>query len=143
MYLYPAERETPYERADLAGVGDFVAALDGRTVSQSELQELLECYGPAEVEVEKYAAFLESGPWAAAREETLREGADFLEPAILDADVDRYAELRKARKPTDGLFVPVPRRLIQGALGRWPPVARAAHYDRQYGFLDTPREGGA
>ena len=139
VLLYPPESEKPYSSDDLAGVPEFVAALDGKTVSQSELQVLLEKHGPSDVEVDRYAAFLESGPWAMSREESLREGADFTADAILDTDTEVYRQLNKGRKPTDGLIVPVPRRFTAQAerIDRYA-VAPASHYDERWGFMEKP-----
>jgi CRISPR-associated endonuclease/helicase Cas3 len=126
----------------MEGVAEFLKAVDGQALSQSRLRELLEQYGPREVEVERYAAFLEGGPWACSREASLREGVDFTVPAILDRDVEAYLALARGRQPTDGLFVPVPRRLARTdpRLGSWPPVGPASHYDPQFGLLDAPLE---
>lgn len=140
--VYPAQDQAPYRKDDMEGVAEFLKAVDGQALSQSRLQELLEEYGPREIEVERYAAFLEGGPWACSREASLREGVDFTVPAILDRDVEAYLALGRARQPTDGLFVPVPRRLARTdpRLGSWPLVGPASHYDPQFGLLDAPLE---
>jgi CRISPR-associated endonuclease/helicase Cas3 len=142
VFFYRAENAAPYKKDDLVGLDEFLEQLDGQQVSQAYLQELLEEYGPRIVEVERYAAFLESGPWASSREEPLREDLDFTVSAILDKDVEHYLELQAARRPTDGLLVPVPRRLAQKdeQLGQWLRVAAATHYHWQWGFLDKPVE---
>ena len=144
VHVYPAQEQTPYRADDMEGVAEFLKAVDGQALSQSRLRELLEQYGPREVEVERYAAFLEGGPWACSREASLREGVDFTVPAILDRDVEAYLALARGRQPTDGLFVPVPRRLARTdpRLGSWPPVGPASHYDPQFGLLDAPLENG-
>ena len=64
VFVYHPENENPYEAEDWKGVEGFLAALNGQTVSQARLQELLEEFGSDEVEVDRYAAFVESGPWA-------------------------------------------------------------------------------
>ena len=142
VHVYPAQDQAPYKKDDMEGVAEFLRAVDGHALSQSRLQELLEEYGPREIEVERYAAFLEGGPWACSREASLREGVDFTVPAILDRDVEAYLALRRARQPTDGLFVPVPRRLARTdpRLGSWPLVGPVSHYDPQFGLLDAPLE---
>jgi CRISPR-associated endonuclease/helicase Cas3 len=142
VHVYPAQNQAPYGKDDMEGVAEFLKAVDGQTLSQSRLQELLEKYGPREIEVERYAAFLEGGPWACSREASLREGVDFTVPAILDRDVEVYLARRRARQPSDGLFVPVPRRLARTdpRLGSWPLVGPASHYDLQFGWLDAPLE---
>lgn len=141
VHYYMPEDEKPYKAEDLAGTSGFLEAIDRKTVSQSELERLLEKFGPAEVEVEKYAAFLESGPWAVAREGSLRDENEFTVQAILDGDVERYLSLKRDRKPTDGLVVPLPRRFARRDTrlrGYW--IADSAHYSPKYGFLDIPLE---
>lgn len=141
VYTYKSEQSRPYKDEELVGVEHFLRALDGQVVGQSRLQELLEEYGPQDVEAEKYAAFLESGPWAVSREEPLREGDEFTVPAVLNnGDVGYFLELRKRRLPTDGLLVPVPRRFARPdtRLGSWPLTADAAHYSSQFGFMNEP-----
>lgn len=139
VFLYRPESEKPYSSEDLVGVPEFVAALEGQMVSQARLQELLEQHGPKDVEVDRYAAFLESGAWAVSREEPLREGGDYTTDAILDSDVNEYKRLRRNGKPVDGLIVPVPRRLVRDAkrIDRYA-VAPASHYDERWGFMEKP-----
>ncbi|MDZ7262077.1 MAG: CRISPR-associated helicase Cas3' [candidate division KSB1 bacterium] len=142
VYFYPPEDWAPYRQEDLVGHEPFLRKLDGRQVSQLELSYLLEEYGPAEVEVEKLAAFLEDGPWAQTREQSLREEQNFTVNVILDCDLKEYLERRRLRQPGDGLLVPVPRRFASRHpwLGSFPLVAPSSHYHPQYGFLDYPWE---
>jgi CRISPR-associated endonuclease/helicase Cas3 len=136
VYLYQPEDSKPYDKDDLVGLSEFIESLNGKDASQSYLQELLEKYGPAGVEVDRYAAFLESGPWAMAGEETLRDEQGFTMTSVLDNEIERYLELRKQRKPADGLLLPVPRRFgrCDRRLGRFPLVARHEYYSTRYGF---------
>jgi len=141
-FFYPPEDEKPYNPEDLIGLDKFLKAVAGREVSQFFLERLLETYGPAEPELERYAAFLENGPWAVAREESLREPGNYNVDAILDQDLEKFLELRKQHKPTDALLVPVPRCRARPhpRLGRFPLVAPASHYHPDYGFFDYPLE---
>lgn len=140
VLVYPPENNMPYSEDELAGVNDFLQQLP-HTASQSDLEGLLERCAPRAVEVERYAAFLESGPWAKAREESLREDDQFTEQAVLDCDIEEYLELRKENKPTDGLIISVPRRFAKPdvRLG-YLRVAPSSHYHPQYGFLNNPQE---
>lgn len=142
VYLYLPEDEKPYNPDDLAGVPEFMDAIDGRDISQSQLAALLEAHGPAETEVEKYAAFLESGAWMDSRETNLRDIRDFTVNALLDSDISEYFELRKDARPFDGLLVPAPRKIVRDHpnLGRFPLVAPSSHYDPQYGLFDHALE---
>ena len=122
------------------GVDDFLDKIDGQCVSQLRLQELLEKYGPGEVEVERYTAFLESYAWAESREASLRDSDQFTVEAILDEDVEEYQRLMQERKPIDGLIVPVPRYLTQPDYkpNRYIRIAKASHYLPEYGFFNQP-----
>lgn len=142
--VYAPEEEKPYGPEDLAGVEGFLAALDGREASQERLQELLEWFGPAGFEPDRYTGFLESGPWAKSREESLRAIEEFCVPGILDTTEDREAffRLRRDRKAVDGLVVPVPRKLAKEdrRLGGFLRSAPGSHYDSRFGLMDQPLE---
>jgi CRISPR-associated endonuclease/helicase Cas3 len=137
--LYRPEDARPYRAEDMTGANEFVAAISGRDVSQARLQELLEQFGPKEVEVDRYAAFVESGPWAMSREEPLRDIDEFTVEAILDSDVAEYRRRRNEDKPkpVDGLIVPVPRKsaVPDSRVESWRRVAPASHYDPLWGFM--------
>ncbi|MFH0825634.1 MAG: CRISPR-associated helicase Cas3' [Pseudomonadota bacterium] len=142
VYVYKPEKMTPYRPEELEGLDDFLGALNGQVIGQSLLRELLEQYGPKEVEVERYASFLECGPWAAAREESLVEEQDWTVQAILDEDIERYLVLRRDKKPADGLILPAPRHLARRdpRLDTFLHVAPSSHYTREYGLRDEPVE---
>jgi len=141
VFVYPPESNIPYGDDELAGVEEFLQQLAGMTVSQSDMERLLEDHGRKEVEVDRYTAFLESGPWALAGEERLRENDQFTEQAVIESDVEEYLELRKQHKPTDGLIIPVPRRFARRDVRMgYLRVAPSANYHTQYGFLNSPQE---
>ena len=142
VYFYNPDDQTPYDSTQLTGADAFVNALHGQTVNQSHLQNLLEEHGPGDVEVEKYAAFLENGPWVCSREESLRDENHFTINALLDDDIPEYFALRSQKKPIDGLLVPVPRRRANphSKIGQFPLIASARHYHSEYGFFDFPLE---
>lgn len=141
-WFYPAEDEMPYTLADLEGSARFLSELEDKAASQVLLERLLEELGPLDVEPERYSAFLENGPWALAREQSLRDDNHASVSAILSTDVARYFALRKERASTDGLLIPVPRRFASThpRMGRFPLVAESSHYDPLFGFLDHPLE---
>jgi len=142
VYFYSLEDEKPYGPADLFGAEKFLHEIGGRMVSQVALEDLLEQYGPNEQEIEKYSAFLESGPWARSREESLRDENEFTVNAILSDDIPLFFEMRNKKKLLDGLFISVPRRFAREhpRMGRFPLVAESSHYNPQFGFFDTPLE---
>ncbi len=142
VFFYMPVDELPYSADDLAGSSDFTTAMAGRTVNQATLEELLEQFGTSTFEPERYAAFLENGPWAVSRESGLRDANDFSVTAILTEDVGRYFEMKRQQKATDGLYLPVPRKNARKhpRLGAFPQVAESSHYDPMFGFFDHPLE---
>ncbi len=136
VYVYQPEKSLPYSMEELQGSSEFLSAAQGEEVSQSRLQELLEIHGTGEAELEKYTSFLDCGPWAGSREETLREDSDFNVSAILDCDIDRYLEFKAERKPADGLYLQVPKKsaVFDERVGSRPLVAPSSRYSRERGF---------
>lgn len=145
VYLYFPEDPKPYTEDDLKGVEEFISSLNGKAVSQSDLDGLLEKYAVNTKEVEKYAAFLQSGPWAESREAAIVDYTDLTVQAILDQDIPDFFKLRKGKKPTDGLLLPVPKypqtlTRQNAGLGAFPLVASATHYSPEFGFFKFPLE---
>lgn len=140
--FYVPDDEKPYKDEDLFGSREFLSEIDGKTVSQFFLGELMEKYTASSVEVEKYSAFLENGPWAKSREHSLRDELDYSVNAISSSDIAEFFRLRKEKKPIDGLIVPVPKKFAtpHPNLGRFTPVVDATHYHPLYGFLESPVE---
>jgi len=136
VYVYQPEKNLPYSEEDLQGSVGFLAAAKDQVVSQARLQELLEIHGAGEVEVERYASFIDCGPWAGSREAALRDESGFNVAAILDCDIDRYLELKKSRKPADGLYLQVPAKsaCFDQRVGSRPLVAPSIHYSKELGF---------
>jgi CRISPR-associated endonuclease/helicase Cas3 len=139
VYFYAPQKQEPYNVEDMRGATDFVTAIQGTSISQTRLEELLEQYGPNEPEPDRIAAFIDDGFWSRGGREDLRDGLDFSVPAILDTHIERYLRASKDKKPTDGFVVPVPRILAQNdpRLG-WLKAAPANHYDPRYGFFKEP-----
>lgn len=139
VYFYSTEKQDPYSVDDLRGASDFIAAIQGSTVSQTRLEELLEQFGPDAPEPERIAAFIDDGYWSRSGREDLRDGLDFSVPAILDGDIEHYLQAIKDKTPTDGFVIPVPKKLAQSdpRLG-WMKSAPVSHYDPSYGFFKEP-----
>ena len=142
VYIYDPEDWNPYKKEELAGLQLFLEDIHNQKLSQSKLQCLLELYGPGEVEVERYAAFLECGLWADSREDTFRDEREFTVQALLDCDIDPYLKMRRSKKNIDGFLLPVPRKFarLDTRVGRYPFIAPSSHYHPDYGFLDHPLE---
>uniref|UniRef100_UPI004056957A CRISPR-associated helicase Cas3' n=1 Tax=Candidatus Electrothrix sp. TaxID=2170559 RepID=UPI004056957A len=145
VYFYEPEDSLPYSDEDLLGVKDFLAALDGQTVSQERLEELLDEFGDSSRETERYTAFLKDRAWAQAREKELADIKETCYQAILAEDNSRYWQLRNAGDPWDGLILPVPK-YPEGLtwenerIGSFPRVASESYYDKKYGFSRQPGE---
>ncbi|WP_339137171.1 MAG: CRISPR-associated helicase Cas3' [Candidatus Electrothrix sp. GW3-4] len=145
VYFYEPEDNLPYSDEDLLGVKDFLAALDGQTVSQERLEELLDEFGDSSRETERYTAFLKDRAWAQAREKELADIKETCYQAILAEDNSRYWQLRNAGDPWDGLILPVPK-YPEGLtwenerIGSFPRVASESYYDKKYGFSRQPGE---
>ncbi|HKM53521.1 MAG TPA: CRISPR-associated helicase Cas3', partial [Isosphaeraceae bacterium] len=141
-------KEKPYEPEELAAAEKFVNDLVGRDVSQNELERVYEKWDPGEVEPEKLCPFLDSGPYAEAREESFRDSDEFTVPCVLDYDVRKVTSAIAGKKSIDGFVVPVPRHLAspprpESGLPRWLSVAPGYRYDKFAGFDGRPRpEGG-
>lgn len=137
VFIYRPENSLPYSGEDLAGVTGFLDAIDGQRVSQIDLQELLEEHGPDQVDPEKYAAFLECGPFAIAREESLRDANDRNVQAVLSSAVGDFLKHRNAHKPLDGYLLPAPRKLAKqdSRLGAFPLVVDSTLYTSELGLL--------
>jgi len=138
VYFYAPEDPLPYTTADLDGAQDFIQALDGHDASQTRLDELLAQFGPRAVEVERQSPFLHSGPWAEPKPEKDERTVQ----AILDGDLDEYCALRRAKKPVDGLVLPVPWYPLHltrqhPRLANYLRLAETARYSPEYGFTKT------
>lgn len=150
-------KEKPYEKSELDAAARFVDRIVGRPISQEELERVYAECDPGEKESEMLCPFLDSGPYAVAKEESFREIDEFTVPCLLDDDLDRHvAEILKAHKSSDriidGYIVPVPRRFANEPkpeaswFPRWLSIASMSAYDPILGFDETrltPKKGGS
>jgi CRISPR-associated endonuclease/helicase Cas3 len=147
IYILKPEpgKEKPYENKELDLAEKFVNELDGRDVSQRELERIYKGCDPGEVEPTKLCPFLDSGPYADGQEDSFREIDEFTVECILDTDETQALAAIKAKKPIDGFIVPVPRHLAvdrdpeKSRLPRWLRIAEMSRYDRLVGFDGRPR----
>jgi len=143
-------REKPYKEEELDLAKEFVDQLDGRDVSQRELDRTYKLLDPGGVEPGKLCPFLDSGAYADGKEDSFREIDEFTVDCILDADETKVLDTLKKKKPIDGFIVPVPHYLDTGRdpeksrLPRWLRVAEMSRYDKLTGFDGRPRpsDGG-
>jgi CRISPR-associated endonuclease/helicase Cas3 len=141
-------KEKPYEKPELEAAELFVNRIVGRKLSQDELELIYRECDPSVVEPEMLCPFLDSGPYAVAKEESFREIDEYTVPCVLDDDLTRHvAEILQARdlseRIIDGYIVPVPRRFADvkkseaAWFPRWLSVARMLAYDPTIGFDET------
>jgi CRISPR-associated endonuclease/helicase Cas3 len=148
-------KEKPYEKPELDAAARFVNAIVGRGISQDELERAYREFDTSEIEPDRLCPFLDSGPYALAREESFREIDEFTVPCVLDDDLTRHVgEILQQRNPAerviDGFIVPVPRRFATGKrpegswFPRWLSVASMVAYNPQTGFDESklPPVGG-
>jgi CRISPR-associated endonuclease/helicase Cas3 len=138
-------KEKPYEKRDLDAAKAFVERLNGKDVSQDELEAAYKLCDPSGAEPMKSCPFLDSGPYAEAGQESFRDSDEFTVPCILDFERQKVLDAIAMRQPIDGFIVPVPRRraVPQGpgdsGLPRWLSIADGWRYDEATGF-DAERE---
>src|SRR5262249_55949558 len=122
-YVVEPENEAPYHtpgfEGELAAAREFVGSLNGRDVSQADLDAAYREVDPGRPEPERSCRFLDSGPYALAGEGSFRDIEEFTTPCVLESDVDEVLARvnSRPRRPFDGLVVPVPRGVVR-AVGR-------------------------
>jgi CRISPR-associated endonuclease/helicase Cas3 len=132
----------PYDSNMLTGTEEFLSKLSAQpSLNQADLEcALAEAPLPPAVG-DKTSSFLQSGPYARGGEEDFRDIAELSIRAVLAGDITAFAKLKQAKKPTDGLIVPVPFRLGRARDDRLPyylAVADGSHYHAAVGFCDDP-----
>jgi CRISPR-associated endonuclease/helicase Cas3 len=132
VYAYEPETVLPYSADDLIGVKEFLANLDGQAVSQLELSQRFEQFGPKTRDPSGDSAFLDGGYYAVPG--NLREDDDTGCTAVLDRQIDEY--LRSDRDKQPGYRLSVPKRFAQedSRLGQYLFSAPAERYDVKLGF---------
>ena len=145
ILTYAPESNLPYEKSELDASASFLASFADREVSQRDLAEGLATHSPAGRFSSGEVAFLDGGYFAAAG--ALRDDDEAGAPVILDRDLPTFRELERARKPTDGLRLTVPRKFAHPAndpgLPTWLQLADAERYDDHLGFVvDDDMTGG-
>jgi hypothetical protein len=147
VLVYKPDNVAPYLKKSgsdpLAGLEEFLNLVDGRDLSQDDLEKfMLKVDSPA-TPGDALSMFLESGPYALAGEEDFRDGEEFNRPCVLPGDVTKYSGGNRKDQP--GFVVPVPWKFakerdndlpehakLPGHLG----VARDGHYHPAVGFCD-------
>jgi CRISPR-associated endonuclease/helicase Cas3 len=136
----------PYDEDALTGIEGFLTRLEQKRISQMDLENALAEAPSPPARVDELSSFLKSGPYAMGGMEDFRDIDDFTVSAVLAMDVPQFVGLQSAKQPTDGLIVPVPRRLGRErdpCLPGYLALANDQHYHPLIGFCDQPvREMG-
>lgn len=134
----------PYSQSDVSAAEEFLTYLDGKTVSQADLEEAMLRYTPAIEELDKTQQFYDSGPWANGKDEMFRDIESLTVTCVLDRDVEPVVSLLRTGQPWDGYSLPVLRSDVDRLgweneqLPRWLRVVPAGHYDDRAGFRNAP-----
>ena len=119
----------------------FAQAMEARaSVSQQEMSEYLAGLKTDNPQMaDGPVSLLDSGAYAMAGEDEFREGDEWTVDAVLDTDVQAYAEsLRKGDRAARGYVLPVPRRFASPILAlRRMLQAPDSHYTEALGFMET------
>jgi CRISPR-associated endonuclease/helicase Cas3 len=144
VLVYAPKDNAPYSTNDLSGLEEFLLAVDGRALSQNDIEaEMLKVDSPASLG-DPLCSFLASGPYAVSGENDFRDNDDFTQACVLGADVSAYL---RAGVDRPGFVLPVPTRLADARRdgdathAQLPPqlgVARDGHYHAAVGFCDAP-----
>ena len=139
IVTYAPAAAVPYTREDLGAARAFLAEVSGEAVSQRDLAEALERHAPGEPAADGSARLLESGYYAIPG--PFRDDNDHTQPAVLDGDLTDLRARINARRPYDGLLVPMPMRATlpmderPGWVPRYLGVASSVRYHPHLGFL--------
>jgi len=137
LRTYAPDSPAPYDKKELEAASRFLTELGDGDVSQRDLALGLENLAVAERDASGSTAFIHGGYFATAG--ALRDTDDIGAPVVLDGDIERFKDLTRRGKPTDGLRLTVPKkhaRIVEGAgLPLWMKTADGARYDPWLGFV--------
>jgi CRISPR-associated endonuclease/helicase Cas3 len=149
VLVYKPDDDAPYLKKSgsdpLAGLEAFLNLVDGRDLSQDDLEANLRKVDPPPTPGYALSMFLESGPYALAGEEEFRDSEEFNRPCVLPGEVDKYNRAKRSDQP--GFVVPVPWKHAKGRdlekpdhkrLPAYLGVASDGHYHHAVGFCDNP-----
>lgn len=142
LHTYAPDSDKPYAPDELEAAAAFLRELGPAELSQRQLAEALERQPQREDRPDGSARFLESGYYAIPGSFRGDE-ENYTLTCLLDReeDLQEAQALIRARKPYDGLLVPVPRREAREADGQHtflPKFLRLApgdRYDARLGYL--------
>jgi len=149
VLVYKPSDDAPYLRKagsdPLAGLEQFLRLVDGRDLSQDDLDRFMREVDSPASPGDALSMFVESGAYAVAGEEEFRESEDFTRQCVLLEDVDHFVRAVCDRQP--GFVLPVPGRLADARrdddsshrrLPQHLAVARPGYYHAAVGYCDRP-----
>ncbi len=99
VFVYRPAQEKVYSKDDLAGLQSFLAFLQTKpAVSQTDLEDGLEQYGPTTAEAPRLNSFLSSGAYAVGSGDSFRDIEAFNVQAVLSNEVAKYLSARTDEK---------------------------------------------
>lgn len=144
VLVYKPEEDAPYDATSLTGLAEFLAVVNGRDLSQDDLERAMkEVPSPGSLG-DPLCSFLESGPYAVAGDEQFRDSEEFNRPCVLPGDVGDYLNAG-AKQP--GFVLPVPKKFGRGRDNDSPDHARlpghlgvacGERYHAAVGYCDNP-----
>lgn len=143
VLVYRPKEIAPYCEGDLTGLTAFLDAVNGKDLSQDDLEQAMRNVDSPPSLGDPLCSFLASGPYAVGGEEDFRNSEEFNRQCVLPNDITEY--LRAGRDQQPGFVVPVPKKLSRGRDNTLPDhdklpaylgVANDAHYHPAVGFCD-------
>lgn len=89
VVIYRPESPHPYEKKELEGHEKFLCEVDGRTLKQAELEQLLVAAGGAGF-LSMATSFIDDGPWASQGKNQFRDIEERTRSAIMPDDEHEY-----------------------------------------------------
>jgi CRISPR-associated endonuclease/helicase Cas3 len=149
VLVYKPADDAPYLKKGgsdpLAGLEEFLKLVDGRDLSQDDLEKKMKQVDPPPSPGDPLNMFLASGPYALAGEESFRDSEEFNRQCLLPGDAREYGRAERDEQP--GFVLPVPRKLADprdpdnpdhAMVPRHLGVARDGHYHAAVGYCDRP-----
>lgn len=153
VLVYKPGDDAPYLKKagsdPLAGLEQFLGLVDGKDLSQGDLEKFMREVDSPASPGDSLSMFLESGPYALAGEEEFRDSEEFNRQCVLTDDVTEFNKTVRDKQP--GFVLPVPGGKKKGLahdrddekpehkkLPRHLGVARSGHYHAAVGYCDNP-----
>lgn len=139
VLVYEPESLKPYFKDEMEAARGFIASVAGSGISQSDLNAAMLEHEKHQKTDDWDSRFLSDA--FKAEPETFRLDG-YTQPCILDSDLARFEDLRKQKRPIDGLILNLPSNQIDTfgvAAPKWLPrylsVVEHEHYSCDVGYM--------